>query len=134
MCPLLARPGGSVFLPSGEECTICIFVAGIIFLPPSSSDFLPGAGWVHLLLAGCVPRETVDFCCDSDVLFMATTLVETNGQTALELFPLCPSKGFLECSPQVGFQHVNNRRMHDLPSLPHSCPSYTGFWFRCPLG
>lgn len=36
-CPLLARPGGSVFLPCGEECPICISVAGIVFfLAPSS--------------------------------------------------------------------------------------------------
>lgn len=87
---------------------------GLVFLSPFSSE---GAGSVHLLLAGSVPQETVGFCCDSDVLFMATTLVETNRQTdpALEVFPLCPSKGFLECFPQVGFQHVNERRMHGSP-------------------
>lgn len=91
---------------------------------------------MHLLLVGCVPRETVDFCCESDVLFMATTLVDTNRQIdpGLEVFPLCPSKGFLECSPQVGFQAVNERRMHDLPSLLFSCLSHVGFWFKCPLG
>lgn len=51
---------------------------------------------MHLLLPGCVPRETEDFCYDSDILFMATPLVETNSQTdpGLEVFPFCPSKGF----------------------------------------
>lgn len=136
---VIHRPGLVVLccLPRGEECPICIFVAGRDSLFATLQlHFLTGAGRVHLLLVGCVPRETVDFCCESDILFMATTLVETNRQIdrGLEMFPLCPSKGFLECSLQVGFQPMNKRRMHGLSSLLSSCLSYIGFRFRCPLG
>lgn len=109
--------------------------AGIVFLPPSNSiSSQEQAGCTCYWLA--VSPERLDFCCDSDILFMATTLVETNRQIdrGLEMFPLCPSKGFPECSLQVGFQPMNRRRMHGLPSLLYSCLSYMGFWFRCPLG
>lgn len=124
------------FYPVEKNAPFAFFVAGTVFFATLRLCFLTGAGLVHLLPAACVPRETVDFCCDSDILFMATALVETNRQIdpGLEVFPLCPSKGFLECSPQAGFQHVNERRMHALPSLLYSCLSYPGFWFKCSLG
>lgn len=49
-------------------------------LPTPTLDLISSQeqAWVHLLLLCCVSREAVGFHCDSWVLFMATTLVETD--------------------------------------------------------